>query len=340
MVCVGSYTPDAGGRGIGITTFWQDTLSGELEPVGSLEISAPSYLTFHPDRPVLYSVSELAEGTVTALAADERGALRPLASKASGGAAPCHLAVTPDRRYLLCANYGGGSLAVFRLDGDGGLGERTDLVTHSGSGKDPVRQDGPHVHMVVPHDQNDLVSVVDLGTDEIHSYRLSSTGRLSLVAASPTGDGSGPRHLVRDPASARAYVVGELASTLMVLDEAADGVFTVRATMPATIASSGGINFPAHLALSGDGRFLYVSNRGADRITVFATDRGELTPVAEYPSGGAWPRHFALAERWLYVANQNDDVVAAFDVDTATGALSASRHYPVASPTCVAVAPW
>lgn len=339
LVCVGSYTQEAGGQGIGITTFWQDPRDGTLDPVGSLAVPAPSYLVWHPRMPVLYAANELTEGMVTALRAEPDGQLRLTDSLPSGGAAPCHLALTPDQRYLLCANYGGGSLTVFRLDDAGRLTARVDRVKHLGRGLDPDRQDAAHVHMAVPDSDGNRVSAVDLGTDEIRTYQLSVTGRLRQVECLSLPPGFGPRQLIRQPSTARAYVVGELASALITLSEKTAGGLRVVDTLPATVPAVEG-NLPSHSDLSDDGRFLYLANRGADRISVFATDPRGLRPAGEYPSGGAWPRQFALAGRWLYVANQKGDLVTAFDVDPATGALTLTAGYPVATPTCVAVAPW
>jgi 6-phosphogluconolactonase len=325
------------GRGVGITTFWRDPADGALEPAGVLPLPAPTYLVWHARLPILYAVGELADGTVTALRAGPDGRLHVLGSRPSGGGLPCHLALTPDQRHLLCANYGDGSLAIFGLDDAGRLTERLDLVTHDGRGSDPDRQDGPHVHMAVPGADGTTVSAVDLGIDEIRSYRLSSAGRLTPTARSPLPPGFGPRQLVHRPGTGRAYVVGELGSALMMMDETGQGAFAPAGPLvPATTAE--GPNLPSHLELSADGRFLYAAVRGANRISVFATEPDGLRRVGEYPSG-AWPRQFALSDDRLYVAAQHDDVVAVFAVDPATGALSPAARHPVATPTCVAIAP-
>lgn len=70
--------------------------------------------------------------------------------------------------------------------------------------------------------------------------------------------------------------------------------------------------YPSHIASSPDGRLVYVADRGPDTIGVFRADAGRLTPLAEVTAGGRWPRHFALAGGYLYVANQNSGEVAVF----------------------------
>lgn len=62
------------------------------------------------------------------------------------------------------------------------------------------------------------------------------------------------------------------------------------------------------------GDLVYVGNRGPNTISVLrATD---LSLVAEVPSGGDWPRHFAFDGDDLWVANQNSDGVARLDVSS------------------------
>lgn len=326
LVYVGCYTAEADGKGTGITTF-ERSATGELTERGTLALTSPSWLTRHPSRPVLYAANETETGGVTALAIDASGALSVLGEAETGGASPCHLAVTPDGRFLLCANYTGGSLAVFALDAAGGLGARTALVRHTGSGPDADRQEAAHVHMAVPSADGRIVSAVDLGTDEIRSYALSATGELSPVAVSALPPGTGPRQLVRRPGTDLAYVAGELAGTLVTVRETGPGAFEVVSVTPSVFAAAGP-NLVAHLEL--DGERLYLSNRGPDCVTEFALD--EAVAVADRPCG-AGPRHFALVDGTCYVAAQLDDAITAFGLTEAGEARV--RRYPTGSPTFV-----
>lgn len=64
------------------------------------------------------------------------------------------------------------------------------------------------------------------------------------------------------------------------------------------------------IALSEDGRFIYVGNRGTDTIGVFAVDNdGLLSPVQWISSEGKNPRGFILSPSggWLLAANQDSD---------------------------------
>jgi len=325
LVFVGCYTGDAG-NGTGITTFSRSS-SGALSEVASLPLESPSWLTRHPSLPVLYAANETASGEVTALSVSPSGELSVLGTASTGGAHPCHLAVTPDGRFLLCANYTGGSLAVFSLSPSGALVSRTALVQHTGSGPQADRQEAAHVHMVVPSPDSTVVSAVDLGTDEIRSYTLSSDGALEPLAVSVLPPGTGPRQLVRRPGTDLAYVVGELAGTLVTVRETSPGAFDVVASTPSMLAPSTP-NLVAHLELT-DSR-LYVSNRGPDCVTEFTLD--DAAAVADQPCG-ANPRHFALVDGTCYVAAQSDDAITTFTL-TASGDADL-RRYPTGSPTFV-----
>lgn len=322
-VWVGSYTAATGGNGVGISTF-RRTPAGALVPDRELAMDSPSWLTAHPAAPVVYATNEAGEGAISVVSKD----LELLATVPSGGADPCHLTVTPDGRYLLCSNYSGGSLAVFALDADGLITGRTDLVRHEGSGPNAERQEAAHVHMSAVRDH--IVSVVDLGTDEIVSYSLTDNGKLDRLTASAMPPGCGPRQLVRRPDSDLAYVVGEVDGTLVVVREGPAGTFTPVTVVPATKQEwTDGPNWVAHLEIVGDR--LYLSNRNPDCVTEFDISADEPVALADHPCG-AFPRHFAIIGDTLHVAAQKDDAIVAFP---RTGGDPV--RYPTGTPTCVLV---
>lgn len=322
-VWIGSYTSATGGNGVGISTFRRSP-AGELTPDRSLPMASPSWLTAHPTAPVVYATNELTDGEITAVSTD----LEVLGTLSSGGADPCHLTVSPDAGHLLCSNYSSGSLSVFALAEDGRITGQTDLVRHEGSGPHQERQEAAHVHMAVMRDR--IVSVVDLGTDEISSYELGDNGKLTPVAVSAMPPGTGPRQLTRRPGTDLAYVVGEVAGTLVVVREERPGEFTVLHVVPATRTPyTEKPNWVAHLELVGDR--LYLSNRNPDCVTEFDISSEKPTALADHPSG-TWPRHFTIADDTIYAAAQKDDAIVAFPRDGGEPV-----RYPTGTPTCVLV---
>jgi 6-phosphogluconolactonase len=335
----GTYT-SSGGPGIAVMTY--DPGSGSVSPSGTLpSVADPSFLAARGDG-LLYAVDEN-EDRVTAVAVGG-GAPRVLNSSAAGGSGPCHLAVHRAGGHLLTANYGSGSVAVHRLAADGSLGERTDLVQHTGSGPDPDRQSGPHTHMVLNDPGGAFVLAVDLGTDTVYTYRLDTgSGRLTGVSTAKAPAGAGPRHAAFHPSGRFLYVANELGDSLTVCGYDPDtGTVTPGDSLPTVPAGSGGAerNYPAEVAVCADGAFVYVSNRGHDSIARFRVADGgaRLELLDAVPSGGAYPRHIALApgDAWLFAANQNSGTVAVFARDGATGALTpAGDPLAVTAPVCV-----
>ena len=97
-----------------------------------------------------------------------------------------------------------------------------------------------------------------------------------------------------------------------------------------SVAEPGGVpNSGADLHLAPDGRFLYVSNRGQDSITVFSVQAdGTLQLVQAVGCGGRTPRNFALDPTggWVLVGNQDSDSIAVFKRDVQSGRLALLRR--------------
>ena len=341
-VLTGSYTTDSGGDGPGIAALLLDSATGHLaydDEVKPLPVSGASFLAAHPSLDVVYSTNETETGTVSAVARDGDGTLSPLGDPASsGGANPCHLTVHPGGEWLLTANYGSdiapGTVAVHRLGADGRLLEPTDLVVHQGSGPVTGRQEGSHAHQVLLDPSGRFVLATDLGADAVFTYRLDTrTGHLEQVAVNPLRAGSGPRHLAFAPGGELVFSADELSSTVTCHRyDAATGTLTALSSVPATTAQDI-TNQPGGIVASPCGRFVWVTNRGADTVAAFHFTGTTLEPIGEVPAGGTWPRGLTLASGHLLVANQHSGTLAVLRVGD-DGTLD-RPHSPIAAPSVV-----
>ena len=311
---IGGYSGDKG-SGQGITVLEDDQV------VATIPADSPSWLTRHPSLHVLYAVAETDEGHVHAWLLEDGTPAQPLGTGETGGAEPAHLTVDPSGRFLVTANYTGGSISVHRLGPDGSIGERTDLVQHEVHGEHP-RQDAAHPHMV--RATADELLVTDLGGDAIYRYRLSPEGKLTLSGVMVTPRGSGPRHVV--PVGGRYYVTAELSGQVLVYDHGRQ----LAGAVPAS--TSPGPNQPSELVT--DGRYLYVANRGPNTVAVFDIQSGLPRYVTEVATGD-WPRHIALDGDALYVANERSHEVTRMQIDRATGIPAHRQTIEVPSPTLV-----
>ncbi|MFC8520254.1 lactonase family protein [Streptomyces sp. NPDC057257] len=323
LVLTGSYMKDTGGQGAGLTAVRLDPKTGALRPdprLPAVPVTGASYLAAHPSSAVVYSTDETDPGAVRAVVRRSDGTPAPLgAPVGSGGANPCHLTVHPDGRWLLTANYGSdtapGSVAVHRLGPDGRVAELTDVAVHEGTGPVRGRQDGSHAHQVLFSPDGRYVLATDLGADAVFVHRLDTrTGRLRQIAVNRLRPGSGPRHLAFAPDGVRVWSADELSCTLTCHRyDPATGTLTEASRVPAT-TSRDIVNQPGGIVASPCGRFVWVTNRGADTVAAFRATGTKLQPIGEVPSGGAWPRGLTPAADHLLVANQHSGTLAALRV--------------------------
>ncbi|WP_051267241.1 lactonase family protein [Nakamurella lactea] len=294
----------------GLFTFHRDGpewVGRKVTAIGQL-----SSLAAHPRLPLLYGTSGVGtDGRMHAWRLTGDGAVL-ITDVASGGAEPCHVCVHPSGRLLIVANYTSGSLATWRLDEAGepiGEAELT-VLTGSGSGTDPDRQQGPHPHQVVAHRERLLVP--DLGSDLIRQFRTDGTSIGDEIDARPVPAGTGPRHAaIADDGT--VVVSGELAQT--VVFPFRDDAAPLASTRLASVARSRPPrNYPGDLTVRGG--VGYLANRGHDTIGVFSLgERPRL--VAEVDSGVQWPQHLLIADDQLFIAGWDSSQVVSLPLDDA-----------------------
>ena len=327
-----------------------DPGSGALSQLAvAAESDNPSYLAVSADGKFLYAVNEVGdfngekEGAVSAFAIEPTGKLRLINQLSSHGADPCHVSITASGKHLLLANYSGGNIASYQIGAGGELKEGS-TVPNEGTHGPHLNQDAAHAHFIVEGPTPGLIYVADLGLDKVMLYDLDpANGKLKPHAAAPFAavpPGGGPRHLVVHPNKKFLYTNNELATAASVFArDPATGNLTqppvqTISTIPLPYAKS---SDNGEILISGDGRFLYVSNRGHDSIGVFGVDEatGKLTPVQNVRSGGRIPRDFKFdpSGKFLLVGHQGSDDVIVFRVDAKTGKVKPSgRKLKVSKP--------
>ena len=350
---VGTYT--GSGKSEGIYVYRFDTASGSITRLSSAQTVNPSYLVVSKDRQHVYAVNELPgdngpasqRGGISAFRFDPAtGQLTFVNRVSSDGNDPAYLALSPDGRYLLTANYSvasnpGGSFAVFPLEGERVLPSIL-TVHHDGSGPVTGRQDNSHVHSTVFSPDGRYLFAQDLGADKLYSYRYTPDGTRGLFGPTEARytlvkPGSGPRHMVFDEAGKHAYVTTEMNASVLVYDYD-DGKLTLKQTLPMTAPGFKGKIGGSAIHLSPDGRFLYTTNRGdANEILTYAVNPadGHLKLLNRRSTLGASPREFAIdpTGRWLIVGNQNSDTVYFFRRNPETGELASDpKKIEIGSP--------
>lgn len=340
---------------VGITRLELDGETGQLAKTseyGGME--NPSFLALNRAGTVLYAVSETAEtdgqpgGRMIAYPINpETRKLEAGWERLTHGAAPCHVSLDADEKWLAVANYNGSAVTLYPLEPRGKPGDAMVRLRHAGSGPNPARQEMPHPHSAVfDPGGKPYLYVADLGLDRIMIYESGEDGTdWTSAGAAALAPADGPRHMAFHPDGGSLYVVNELSSTVTRFVRAESGKKLERRETVSTLPDSfQGESWCAEIAVSPDGRFLYASNRGHDSIAVFRVDgeNGELSAAGHVSTRGRTPRHFALTPdgTWLLAANQASGNVVVFRIDAKSGLpIYHGVEIEVNKPVCVRIRP-
>jgi len=351
------------GNGRGIHLFQANRATGAMTSAGIHEMgTSPSCLALNASGTRLYSANETdrvgegKEGTVSAFAINrEDGKLTLLNTVPSGGAGPTYVSVHPSGRFLLVANYFGGSVAVLPILADGRLNAASDIKNDAGKIGPTKATNAPpgsfaisghdrtHAHMIQADPPGRFVLHVDLGLDQIFVWKFDDKkGTLtpSESPAVPLPPGDGPRHFYFHPNGRWLYSIQEEGSTIVLFDyDAATGGLSSRQTISTLPPGFAGSNFCSEILVSSDGRFVYAGNRLHDSIGIFSVgEGGTLKYVGDEWTRGNYPRSFSFdpTGKFLYCCNQRGDNVAVFEVNRKTGGLNFTGHYvPVGNPSSI-----
>lgn len=342
------------GNGRGIHLFQVNRETGAMIPCGLYEMgTSPSALAFNADKSRLYSANETERigdneaGSISAFAVDETdGSLKLLNTVSSGGKGPAHLSVHPSGKFVLAANYFGGSVVVLPIRPDGRLGPASDLkkdegkvgptkATNAPPGSFAISgHDQAHAHMIEADPSGRFVLHADLGLDRIFVWTLNAENGV-LTAHEPSSislpPGDGPRHFAFHPNGRWFYSLQEEGSNVAVFDwDSAAGQLKARQTISSLPPGFAGSSFGSEIMVSANGKFVYAGNRLYDSIAIFSVgETGALSYQGDEWTRGNYPRSFNVEPggNFLYVCNQRADNIATFRMDPQTGGLTFTGHF-------------
>jgi 6-phosphogluconolactonase len=340
---IGTYTVDPAdpksaatnhGEGIYLVNI-DDATGAPSNPKLVAKSLSPTWITLSADHKFLYAVNEIASfgnksGSITAYAVDKAsGALKELNKVDSGGSIPCYVSIHPSGKFLLVANYTGGSYSVTRIKPDGSLGETTDVVKPDGpmsvynAADKPVGMFGdlkPHGsrgHMILPDPSGQYVLGADAGRDQIFVWKLdTNSGKLNQVSVTKAVPGAAPRHFAFSPDGKTLYQQQEQDSRLSVYGFA-DGKLTLKGASISTLpAGFQGSNTTSELLIDKAGKHLYGANRNHDSISTMTVGGNGVSLTANTHTEGTIPRSLTLdpTGKFLYSLNQGASNVTTFAI--------------------------
>lgn len=189
-----------------------------------------------------------------------------------------------------------------------------------------IHPEGEYLYSVSREDFSD-----ESPTHTVSAYQIDpQTGRLTLINEQSV-EGRGPAHVSADPLGRFIYVSNYATGNLAVypiredggIEEPSDVVQHEGSSVHPTRQSDPHLHSTVP---SIDGKFIYASDLGLDRIMIYKPDPATGLLVAAEPfesTPGSGPRHFAFhpGGRFAYSAEELTSTVAVLKVDQDTGAL-------------------
>jgi len=250
---------------------------------------------------------------------------------------------------LFVATQGDSSVSAYTIDLSAG--------TLTANGKGVATGSTPSAMVLAP--SGSALFVANSGTNDISSYSVKSDGTLTAGSTTPTG-GMTPLSISMDSAGHFLFVANQglqidPASGTISVFAVQDAALTAVPGSPFRVAELGASSGtgPAGVAVTPDGKFLYVSNQFDGTVTSFSVNasgvltRGLVVPVGTAPSGLAITPNGGF----LYVANSstvsgfaicNQIVTSCNDPTAPDGVLTALTGSPFSSglgPVSIVAAP-
>ena len=339
-----AHQPYAPTEGTGIHTA-RMSKDGRVSEVTATEVLNPAVLIPHSNAKRLYAIVETIKSTGMVVQYDisDDQALTEQGTYYASGKSTCYLALSPQKDAAIVINYWDAIIDVCEVDEDGNLGETIQsfkqLHRKPGQWRQVEyredhwtnRQVGPHAHCA--HFWGDWVFIPDLGENAVFQYSYDpETKKLTHDTIIPFETGSGPRHMAMHPTMDICYVSNELFNTVCVakLDDSEPEKSKERLVpiqYVSTLENRDQVSYVSEIKLSPDARFLYVSNRGDNSLAIFKVlADGQLERIDIVPTGGKFPRHFAITPcgKAVVVANQDSSNLTLFSRDIETGKIAAT----------------
>lgn len=242
-----------------------------------------------------------------------------------------YLTVDRDARLLFGASYGGNRLFVFdarRLEsGDGAPLQFIDHIQNA--------------HSIIVSDDDRYAYAASLGSDRVLFYGIARAGNEAALIARgelATPAGFGPRHLRLAADGATLYVIGEFHGTVLavprdpvsgelgepVVSDLAPSIAHLAHGAPRPPAPTRPVVWAADLAVTPDNRFVFATERTANRLITFRVGENRALHYASCIETEPQPRGIRLSPDGTLLAASGElsDSISLYRVDPATGALT------------------
>jgi 6-phosphogluconolactonase len=290
----------------GIYRFALDLDTGQLVSAGEPAAAVnPSFLAFHPNGRFLYSVSEISD--------------------------------------FEKVDKGAGAVSAFAIDAKTGALTLLNHQSSKGSGPCHLSVDGAGRHVLVANYGGGSVAVLPIERDGTLKPAVTFLQHLGS-SVNPKRQAGPHAHSVNLDRANRHALVADLGLDKLFVYTYNAGRGELLPHEPQSFNAAPGAG-PRHVAISPDGKFVYVINEMALTVTALRYDDEngilkQVQSVSTLPEGTPADSSYSTAEvvvspdgKFLYGSNRGHDSLAIFAIDKASGRLSLVGHQPTLGKT-------
>jgi large repetitive protein len=305
----------------------------------------PEAVAVSPDGKSVYVTNANSDTVSDTVSQYDVGAGGALAAKATAtvpaGDGPNGIAVSPDGTSAYVVNEWTEDVSQYDVGADGALAPKATPTVPAGPPENGTRV-APRDVAVSPDGKSVYVANA---TNTVSQYDVGADGALAAKATATVPTGERPNAIAVSPDGKSVYVANQAGGLVFLgsvsqYDVGAGGALAAKA--PATVPAG---NSPFGIAVSPNGKSVYVANTSSDNISQYDVGAGGALAAkapATVPAGNS-PFGIAVSPngKSVYVANTSSDNISQYDVG-AGGALAAKVAATVPAgkfPTGIAVSP-
>ena len=334
-------TKERGARGKGIEIYAMHDLTGGWKHVGTQgDLVNPSFLTLDKTGEYLYAIhgdfSEISAFRVNR----ETGLLSPLGQQSTEGENPVYLIPDSSNTFILVANLQTGSVVALPRNADGSLGK----VRHKAMIPGIKEGDISHPHQIIYDRAEKHLFVPSQGRKAGYTkttvFAFDPEKGFEAKSVLHTRERAEARHVAVHPGNQFVYLINEKDNTVCfhTYDACAGELTPVQivSTIPEFYTGNG---WASGIAITGDGRHVYASNRTHDSVTMYRVNPGDgtLSTIGWVSSQGKTPRFLTIdpQSRFVYVANENSDTILTFRIEDNGNLTYTGQTIDTGSPVCI-----
>lgn len=319
---------------------YQLSTDGKLDSITlAVKTNNPSFLTKSIDKKYIIATNSIDNGSITSFLIQNKNLKKINSSKTNRN--PCYV-TTNKNNYVLTANYSSGTTNLHELK-DGVLSDILDIQENKITiPSNHPRQNSAHSHSCYFEPNSNNIITIDLGANKLIFGSIDSISKKIVVnkfkeLQMPIG--AGPRILTFHPTQPWFYVVNELDATVsFVKKNLQNNTYQIIETVETLSQDLKKGNTAAHIEISKDGKYIYMTNRGNDTVGVLeVSESGKLTLIQTISTHGKHPRNFVLSpdDKFVLVANRDSNNICSFKRNQKNGKLTFVSEVNAPKPVCL-----